>query len=740
MAVRPVYLVCGQSNSGPNADFATWAPLHVGAQLDGVTRVTGGSYGEMFSLPAPGGGLAWASPHNAPVNLKGRAIRGPRYLVFYHPEGTGYTTYPHTGLVVPDAANTASRLSVTTVFDASAATGATQISLTRVQTGETRAITAVAAGAVSGAGSTVTLASPFTKTPTIPASYEQFTYQVRATANALAGATTLVLTSKFGVNFAGSLSALKLTVGVDTVTCTGWDDATRTVTFSPALTAGVTAGDLVTLAPITGAAFHKFALWLPWTPLRGDHVTGKENPFPRGFDYPGHIDQPESYSPNLSNTSAVVDLTKISYHVGLAIRLRELHGEEVYLIADDFGGTTLATLEFPLVAPGYGWHDPGQQTNWMPGKPNNCFARWCDTIDAGIAAAALEGDTLAVQAIIFCQGESDAGIVIQPAERYEGNLARLKKAMRDFIKSRGIWAGAAETIPWIQPKIFESATLPYADLVNTAIQRHAAIDPYMRTFSMSDATLVDSVHYDGTTATNLEKRVYAALLDLQRANDTKGVIDICNLALSFLGDSSGVTSIDPLDGSAQAVHCSRFFPLAFDEVLKTRNWTFASRRLDLTDLRVDSPWPQWPVAFVLPHDFLRVISLLPAGSLDDNIVTSDPTFSTPPLVLGGPAPLRHSVELDAEGRTVLYTVQEAPVLRYTARVPVASCPRDFRVLVAWKLAQMLAGAIVKGEAGSVLAEKCLRAFLLAMPTPDAADADSRSNDPPHIPFTLQGRG
>ena len=41
-------------------------------------------------------------------------------------------------------------------------------------------------------------------------------------------------------------------------------------------------------------------------------------------------------------------------------------------------------------------------------------------------------------------------------------------------------------------------------------------------------------------------------------------VDVCNLALAHLGDEATVASISPPEGSAQAGHCARFYPMARD--------------------------------------------------------------------------------------------------------------------------------------------------------------------------------
>ena len=64
------------------------------------------------------------------------------------------------------------------------------------------------------------------------------------------------------------------------------------------------------------------------------------------------------------------------------------------------------------------------------------------------------------------------------------------------------------------------------------------------------------------------------------------VVDICNIALSRLGDRATVTSIDPPEGSAQADHCRRFYPIALKTILATYNWSFATTRKELMPIRL----------------------------------------------------------------------------------------------------------------------------------------------------------
>lgn len=58
-------------------------------------------------------------------------------------------------------------------------------------------------------------------------------------------------------------------------------------------------------------------------------------------------------------------------------------------------------------------------------------------------------------------------------------------------------------------------------------------------------------------------------------------VEISNLALSRIGDSATVSSINPPEGSAQAEHCQRFYPIARNSLLEMHAWSFCDRRIQL---------------------------------------------------------------------------------------------------------------------------------------------------------------
>lgn len=174
-------------------------------------------------------------------------------------------------------------------------------------------------------------------------------------------------------------------------------------------------------------------------------------------------------------------------------------------------------------------------------------------------------------------------------------------------------------------------------------------------------------------------------------------VDICNLALGHLGDRATVASLDPPEGSAQAEHCARFYPLARDTLLELHTWGFASKRATLAQLV--STRSEWEYSYAMPADVIRLLSLAPASLTGDNnvIATQDGAFAPYPFVR----------ESNDDGADVVYTDVEDAILRYTARVTdTTRFSPLFVQTLSWHLAGMLAGPVLKGEAGAAEAKRC----------------------------------
>lgn len=212
-------------------------------------------------------------------------------------------------------------------------------------------------------------------------------------------------------------------------------------------------------------------------------------------------------------------------------------------------------------------------------------------------------------------------------------------------------------------------------------------------------------------------------------------IDICNLALSHLGDTATVASLDPPEGSVQAEHCARFYSIARDSLLEMHPWGFATRRIQLAQL--GTGWPEWDYSYAQPSDALNIIAVLPPDATDDY----SQGLSNVPLSAGGSyVPKAFSCEIDSNGADVIYTDQEDAVLRYTALVSdTTKFSPLFVMALSWHLASMLAGPIIKGDAGAAEAKRCASMMQAFLSKATESDAGQRRITPQHSVTWMNGR-
>lgn len=205
-------------------------------------------------------------------------------------------------------------------------------------------------------------------------------------------------------------------------------------------------------------------------------------------------------------------------------------------------------------------------------------------------------------------------------------------------------------------------------------------------------------------------------------------VSICNLALSHLGDDATVASIDPPEGSAQAEHCARFYPVARNALLEMHPWGFATKRVALAMLTSDTA--SWRYCYATPADALNLLAVLPADSESDytnsfGVITNQPFCN----------------ELDASGNDVIYTNQESAVLRYTALVddPTRFSPL-FVLALSHHLASMLAGPLIKGDAGKAEAKAQLALMQGYLSQAKDSDMGQRRISMVHLPGAIAARG
>ena len=92
-------------------------------------------------------------------------------------------------------------------------------------------------------------------------------------------------------------------------------------------------------------------------------------------------------------------------------------------------------------------------------------------------------------------------------------------------------------------------------------------------------------------------------------------VDIWNLALNLVG-SDFVT--DPLEQSTEADLCRLHYPFALEFVLESRDWNFATKRVEIAESAGVEPIFGFESSFKVPTDCSRVIEVWDNKSGDTN--------------------------------------------------------------------------------------------------------------------------
>lgn len=194
-------------------------------------------------------------------------------------------------------------------------------------------------------------------------------------------------------------------------------------------------------------------------------------------------------------------------------------------------------------------------------------------------------------------------------------------------------------------------------------------------------------------------------------------VDVCNMALSHLGNARRVAAIDPPDGTAEADLCATFLPIARSEVLEMADWTFSRKRATLATLATN-PSSVWVYAYAKPSDCL-----------------------VPRRVLTGYTTMleQDSEQFMLEGDTIYSNVADA-VLVYT--YPVTDMTKfspSALATLGYALAAYLAGPIIKGDEGAKASTSFRKAAAQTAAGALAHDAGRSNAEPPHTPSALAAR-
>lgn len=206
------------------------------------------------------------------------------------------------------------------------------------------------------------------------------------------------------------------------------------------------------------------------------------------------------------------------------------------------------------------------------------------------------------------------------------------------------------------------------------------------------------------------------------------VVSICNLALSYLGDSANMVSIDAPEKSTQAELCSRLYPTAVSALLDMHDWSFATKRKAVPEVP-DEDGFGWRKVFQLPSDALRIISVKDYLRQEAfwHPKASYPDYEFP--------------QVDFEVKDAkLYTNAENAVVEYiSSNTNVSRFTPDFVVALSYFLAHQLVGARVKGKEGQTLAQSLYKQFLVSLSTAKTKDASQQQKRIHFVPSWIRAR-
>lgn len=208
------------------------------------------------------------------------------------------------------------------------------------------------------------------------------------------------------------------------------------------------------------------------------------------------------------------------------------------------------------------------------------------------------------------------------------------------------------------------------------------------------------------------------------------VVEICNMALSRIGNSQHIDSLE--ERSVQAEQCSLFYELSRDAVLRDFNWPFATKFVVLAEVAAN-PDPVNPYSYALPIDCLKVRRIV--DQIQPASMSYVGAWADEPIHLyRRELPYRL---IQGESTRLIATSISPATLEYTARIEEPGLfDAMFVSALAWKLAAELALPLAKEQNVAASCEQQYQAKILAAAA--ASFNEGAGNGFPESVF-IQGR-
>lgn len=550
--------------------------------------------------------------------------------------------------------------------------------------------------------------------------------------------------------------------------------------------------------------------WTAWVP----HYNNNPHCYApgEGYDYPNNDMMPCAFS---TNGAAIHNRPRgiTGYAYGdrfgdllvAATRMSMATGKRINVVHLGINAASLApvneinTFGFDGIV---GWYDHRNAGAWAPSLGGEGIYSRLDTLLRYSLpnALAAEGNTKTPKflAWFYSQGETDA---LDRGSRlhYRESLRGLKAAIRNTIKELGYspYVNGAE-MPWVQAKVMHvpyelKGTYPYYSdptynftgdgegLVNNAILEENAGDEFGEWIYTDDLPRLntDPGHLNGVgecaRGARSSKRM-AEMIDHALGYGSPCLVRddarvaLYNRALAAIGEAPTLQSLD--DGSYQARLCAMFANEVRDELLQARQWSFALRRVALTEVKMPQQplYTQWGHCYVMPPEALNAFQVLPPDvvetppteaeliswavdpayaytsafiaawdktlALNTSIDPATVNQANLPLVAEDALkPQPFQVERSPHGGRYIFTNQEQATLQYVERVAdITEWPAAFADAFCQVLGSKLAGALIKGQAGEQAAARLLQKAGVYMRMASSSDAAQRRGVPSNRDF------
>lgn len=221
-------------------------------------------------------------------------------------------------------------------------------------------------------------------------------------------------------------------------------------------------------------------------------------------------------------------------------------------------------------------------------------------------------------------------------------------------------------------------------------------------------------------------------------------VEIANLALAHLGETGTVANLNPPNGSAQAVHCARFYPIARDALLAAYPWGFSTRRTTPAQLTPEAS--SYAYAYQFPTNAVCIFAVQPPNASNDTISQWNESVLTSPIpelanVAGAVRiPQNFTVETLASGQKVIYTNVKDAVVRYGVRIiDTSKFDPLFVNALGRLLAAYVAGPLIKGRAGREESKFQYQMFRQEVGIAEVQDAQQTAQRVNHVPSWVAGR-